>query len=216
MIGTSIKFIDENLNTITVATGLIKTDTHKSSAIADALDALYLDRYGFRLSERVLYSGSDTANAARCISKHLQAIQGDCEMHQASLCVGYGFGILENVKTVIEQKKDGIEEKKKLITTPGGEFPDGAKIINKFQNLVNFINNSGTRKEELSKIWKQYDLPPISLKNPARTRVASNLTLLQSVLANKRALELFFEHVNLKQIECKVFNEITDEMWKVS
>ena len=81
---------------------------------------------------------------------------------------------------------------------------------------MNFINNSGMRKEELSKIWKQYDLPPILLKNPARMRVASNLTLLQSVLANKKALDLFFEHVQLKQIECKVFNEITDDMWKVS
>ena len=189
MLGSSIKLITRDMRCLSIATCLIPNNTsHTAAFVAAELDRIYFERYGFRLTNKVLFTGSDTTPSSRNVSTHLEAIQGDCEMHSSQLALAYGIGVKENTRTKYDVGTAGEGRKTAEIITPGGAFLEGAALFSKLAAIVNHFDKSGQKKSELNSICALHDLPEVSLKNPAKTRVASHISLLQSVVKNYVAL----------------------------
>ncbi len=76
------------------------------------------------------------------------------------------------------------------IVTPGGASPDGMRIINVAQAIVNFFTSSPQRKQKFLQVIKAFDLPSIALKNYPDTLVTFACILLRSVMAIYYALSM--------------------------
>ena len=212
MLGSSIKLITRDMRCLSIATCLIpNNESHKADYVAGELDRIYMERYGFPLSQRVLFTGSDTTPLSRNVSYHLDAIQGDCEMHSSQLALAYGIGYKENTRTK-SVVVDGKVEKVTDILTPGGPFPQGLELLLSFAAIVNHFDKSGQKKKELHDLCVLHDLPIVALKNPAKTRVASHIALLQSVLHNYVALKHYAMACPPKSPYLKLWRTITPNM----
>ena len=215
IIGTSIRIITKDMECVPIATGMILFNgKHGSPEIAEELKNMYFKRYGFHLSKLCLYSSSDNANNAKKVSKYLEAQQNNCEMHSAHLIIGYGIGFKENRGFVDSVGEDGKVKRVRGITTPGGPFLEGAHLIKTGEKIVNYFNKSAERRRELEQIIASRDLSPITLKNPAVTRVGSHIIMFQSLIANYEAIKIYFENnCSANHPFSPIYNAMTPEMW---
>ena len=144
-------------------------------------------------------------------------------MHKSSLALAYGIGFKENTKQEYERDSNGNVRlnkdekviKKAVVITPGGAFPEGLEMLLKFAALVNHFDKSGQKKSDLSDICKTNDHPEFMLKNPAKTRVASHIYLLQSVIQNYVPLRDYVRGCVAKNPVVKLWQSITEMEWEV-
>ena len=224
VMGSLIRLIDQNMNCISIAPVLKENNTsHKAGFVAEELYRTYLDRYGFSLTGTVLHTGSDTTSSSHNVATFIEAIQEDCNMHKSLLALAYGIRFQENTKQVYEQDsngnvrldKDDKVTKKTVVATPGGEFPEGFEMLLKFAALVNHFDKSGQKKSDLSDICKANNHPEFTLKNPAKTRVASHIYLLQSVIQNYVPLRDYVRGCVAKNPVVKLWQSMTEVEWEV-
>ncbi|KAL3667592.1 hypothetical protein V7S43_007146 [Phytophthora oleae] len=79
----------------------VKNDGHDSEGVENLLDVELKQRYGLDVEKMARFTISDTASAARKISKQFDStLQTDCLMHALNLCIGYGIGLKENVRNM--------------------------------------------------------------------------------------------------------------------
>ena len=218
LIGSSLKILTKDMECVSIATCLfLNNESHGAPWVAAELDRMYSERYGFRLSDRVLFTGSDTTMSAQNVHTHLEALQENCKMHSSSLAYGYGVGFKENTKTTsVKNPVTGKIKKVIEVMTPGGPFLEGLQMINSFVAIVNYFVRSGQKKKDLATICEQHGLPIIALKNPCKTRVASHMFVIQSVLQIYKALKLYAESLPVKHPYQKHWNTITPGIWEVS
>jgi len=53
--------------------------------------------------------------------------------------------------------KDGKVKKVRKVSTPGGEFPEGRKLVSACREMVNFFNASSNQKNDIEEIRKAFD-----------------------------------------------------------
>ncbi|ETP35211.1 hypothetical protein F442_16553 [Phytophthora nicotianae P10297] len=102
-------------------------------------------------------------------------------MHLLSLCILYAVGLKENTRN------DGQD-----IVTPGGEFKDGSRVIQKLRDVATFFNTP-QRLQKLKEIKKLYNLPPADIKVDAKTRVSYAISLMRRSVYNYYALTKYFD-----------------------
>ena len=111
-------------------------------------------------------------------------------MHVVNLSMGYGLGVKENKKTVKVTDEQGDVKKVQSIVTPGGAFPEGARLVKISRTCVNYFAKSPRRKDKLENQRIAMDLPKIALQNFPETRVAYVVPTYQSLLVNRYLLTL--------------------------
>ena len=75
-------------------------------------------------------------------------------------------------------------KKVQSIVTPGGAFPEGARLVKISRTCVNYFAKSPKRKGKLENQRIAMDLPKIALQNFPETQVAYVVPTYQSLLAN--------------------------------
>lgn len=100
---------------------------------------------------------SDTTYSARAVANYFEETdQEDCRMHMLNLCIGYGIGLKDNVKTTRSTRHDGdgtvIIGERKMVTT-GGDLLEGVAIVRKLRLLNNYVSTS-KRTSKLVKFKK--------------------------------------------------------------
>lgn len=211
-LGSSLKLTTKEMQTYTIAAVLEKNNiSHGAVDVAEVLQTIYNDRYDIDLKNEVASCASDTCKSAANVSGNLDAEQQcDCEMHVVSLCLGYGFGVKENTRSRQEAGENGQTKKVTTVVTPGGPFPEGARLVKASRQSVNFFDKSPQRKEKLDDVRKAMDLPIIALVNFPETRVGYIVTTLQSMMANHCLLSLAVHNGNNEEFE-KVWSKLSKE-----
>lgn len=174
VLGLSFHFIDSNMVVVTIADALLKINkSHSAANVADKLLKICQDRFGIDLQAVASGGASDTANAARAVQSVLGINQNNCTMHVVSLVLSYVIGMRENYKTEKSVDKMGNKTKVQLITSPGGAFPFGAKIIQSLKEIANYFSKLPQCKEDFKKTKKgallEYCHTSHSSKQPSST-----------------------------------------------
>ncbi|KAL3662535.1 hypothetical protein V7S43_012390 [Phytophthora oleae] len=101
-LGTSVSSVDQSWQHREIA--LILTVGHSSHVASDVKKMICsraLDVYGVDINAMVQFSVSDTASAARKVSKLFEdSTPTDCSMHVLNLCLQDAMGLRENKETV--------------------------------------------------------------------------------------------------------------------
>ena len=129
-------------------------------------------------------AASNTCKAASNVADVLEGDQHDCEMHVVNLVMGYGLGVKENTKTKSVADEKGVVKKVQYMVTPGGAFPEGARLVETARKCVNYFSASPQRKGKLETQRIAMDLPQVTLRNFPETRVAYVVPTYQSLMAN--------------------------------
>jgi hypothetical protein len=113
-------------------------------------------------------------------------------MHVLNLCIGYGIGLKENMKT--KRTVDpitGTTTTVKEAVSEGGPLPEGADVIRKLRSLNNYFCTP-KRREKLARIQDAHALPLLSPLLDVDVRVASACRLMRRSILNYTAMMLFF------------------------
>ncbi|KAI9981426.1 hypothetical protein PInf_009178 [Phytophthora infestans] len=154
---------------------------------------------------------SDTAPADRKVSKlYGDAVPVDCSMHVLNLCLVYGLGMRENVKTChVVNPVTNLLQKQRQVCTPGGPFPEGAALVKKTPDLSNYFKTP-QRVERPLRVQQHYGLPELAAMVDCDTRVASTVTLLQKSILNYPAFKAYFQRCATYD-DPKVFLKLSKE-----
>ncbi|KAJ8528661.1 hypothetical protein ON010_g14669 [Phytophthora cinnamomi] len=82
----------------------VKNDVHDSKEEVALVDKQLKTKYNLDVSKVVRYTISDTAAAARKVSRQFDTtLWTDCMMHAPNLWIGYGIGLKENLRNEYQQ-----------------------------------------------------------------------------------------------------------------
>ena len=109
--------------------------------------------------------------------------------------------------------KDGKVKKVRKMSTPGGECPEGRKVVSACTEIVNFFNVSSNRKNDIEEIWKAFDLPNLKTVNYGDICIAGISKLLQSLNQSRYAINMLYDAGKNKDF-VKVYNGISSDDWK--
>ncbi|KAL3662394.1 hypothetical protein V7S43_012721 [Phytophthora oleae] len=114
-------------------------------------------------------------------------------MHALNLCIGYGVGLKENMRSMQEidpKTKCGV--KRSVVVTQGGEFQEGAQVIRKLRALNKYFASSKSpqRIDGLKQVQKFHKLPQLAALIDVDVRVAFVVKLLQIYIVNYPAFRL--------------------------
>ena len=147
---------------------------------------------------------SDTTNSTTALARFFspRAVQVDCEMHQLTLCMNYGFGICDNYKSkdmldengVVIRNYSGKKVTSKVFVTPGASFLEGKDLVKNMKELANYFN-SPQRKVRLRKAQDHHSLYQGSPENPGDTRVTSTTKMFHQCLFHYHGLKLFRDKI---------------------
>eukprot|EP00644_Phytophthora_capsici_P007239 jgi/Phyca11/112753/e_gw1.22.145.1 len=214
-IGTSMSFIDKDWNFRTVALLVtIFKESHDSAVVQQKISSRIAELYDVDIGSMAHFVMSDTAPAARKVSKlYEDAVQVDCAMHVLNLCPVYGLGMRENVKTChVVNPATNLLQKQRQVCTPGGHFPDGAKLVKKTRDLNNYFKTP-QRVERLQRVQQHYGLLELGAMVDCDTRVASTVTLFQRSILNYPAFKAYFQYCEAYD-DPKVFTNLSKEDWQ--
>ncbi|OWZ02890.1 hypothetical protein PHMEG_00025473 [Phytophthora megakarya] len=141
----------------------------------------------------VKFTISDTASAAKKVSKAFDTGLGLRESRRAKLVVNQDSGHLE---------------KQHVIVTSGSDFPEGGALVKKFRKL----NNYSTRQREW--VVKFYHYPVLKTFLDIEVRVASTVSLFRHSIVNFRAFEKYFSADN-EDDDSTVFRAISTSDWEL-
>ncbi|KAG1704526.1 hypothetical protein DVH05_005456 [Phytophthora capsici] len=214
IVGASIAFLDRSWNPRHIALlATAKNDGHESVEVKDLIDTGCSERFGIRVDSMVKFTISDTAPAAKKISKEFDTtLASDCVMHVLNLCILYGLGLRDNWKM---KKPEGDEsgKKRRTIVTPGGAFPKGASLVKKVRKLNNYFTTTN-RIARLEEVQKFFQYPVLKTKVDVEVRVASTITVFQRTIVNFKAFEKYFERCDSDD-DPSIFNALSADDWKL-
>ncbi|KAF4149899.1 hypothetical protein GN958_ATG00838 [Phytophthora infestans] len=96
------------------------------------------------------------------------------------------------------------------IITPGGEFRNGLKAIQKLRDLATFFNTP-QRITKLKQIKKALSLPAVDIEVDLKTRVGYAVTLMRRSVLNHYAFAQYFE--GALDSETAVWSSISKDDW---
>ncbi|KAF4148758.1 hAT family C-terminal dimerization region [Phytophthora infestans] len=96
------------------------------------------------------------------------------------------------------------------IITPGGEFRNGLKVIQKLRDLATFFNTP-QRITKLKQIKKALSLPGVNIEVDSKTRVGYAVTLIRRSVLNHYAFAQYFE--GALDSETAVWSSISKDDW---
>eukprot|EP00644_Phytophthora_capsici_P003023 jgi/Phyca11/103287/e_gw1.7.720.1 len=199
-IGTSMSFIDKDWNFRTVALLVTIFNESHDSASCTTLTSDPWPTSSCQIRSQVSKLYED-------------AVQVDCAMHVLNLCLVYGLGMRENVKTChVVNPATNLLQKQRQVCTPGGPFPDGAKLVKKTRDLNNYFKTP-QRVERLQRVQQHYGLPELGAMVDCDTRVASTVTLFQRSTLNYPAFKAYFQYCEAYD-DPKVFTNLSKEDWQ--
>ncbi|KAL3659263.1 hypothetical protein V7S43_015841 [Phytophthora oleae] len=213
-IGTSIAFIDKDWTFRTIALLVtVFNESHDSDVVQKSISSRTRELYDVEIGSLAQFVMSDTAPAARKVSKlYEDSVPVDCSMHVLNLCLGYGLGMRENVKTCyVYNPVTNLAEKQRQVYTPGGPFSEGTKLVKKARSINNYFKTP-QRVERLLKVQRHYGPPELSAMVNCDTRVASTVTLFQKTILNYPAFKAYFQRCEAYD-DPKVFTELSAEYW---
>lgn len=120
----------------------------------------------------------DTVASARDVTSHFKETeQEDCQMHMLSLCINYGIGMKENVKTV-KSTDPTATNCSKMAATEGSPLPGGFDVIKKLRALNNYLCTL-SRTAKLTKIQEAHAFLQCSSIVDVNIRLASTCRLMR-------------------------------------
>jgi len=138
--------------------------------------------------------------AAVAVSKDFDdAQQCNCIMHILNLCIRYATGLKENTQhgQIITPGKyysncceNSMNKVRIKIIRIGGEFTEGAKLIDKLRALAVYFSHP-QRRQRLHQVKLQLDLPDADARVEAPTRCAYVVNLLQRSISNYQAYQMY-------------------------
>ena len=134
IVGVFIVFIDHEWNYVILPLiFVVNDDSHSVENVARVSSDHVRYLYDVDLSSLSRKAGSDTANAAKAVAKHLieGGLNDDCEMHLANLILSYGSGLRKNYCMKVPEGQPEGTTKTRTVVTEGGAFPDGKLIQDK-------------------------------------------------------------------------------------
>ncbi|KAG1694269.1 hypothetical protein DVH05_021622 [Phytophthora capsici] len=201
IIGVTVVFVDSEWRLITLSLlAMPNPHGHAAGTVADIIKARMQDRYNIDVDRYVRFPVSDTAGSARNVSDHFNSTdQVDCLMHLLSLCLLYALGLKENTRN-----------RGQSVITPGGEFRNGLKVIQKLRHLATFFNTP-QRIAKLKQIKKALSLPAVNIEVDSKTRVGYVETLMRRSVLNHYAFAQYFE--GALESETAVWSSISKDDW---
>lgn len=125
VIGTSIAFIDKDWTFRNIALLLtVFNESHESDVVQGIIASRFNEIYNVEIGSMSRFVMSDMSPAAQKVSKLFEdSVPVDCSMHMLNLCLVYGLGMRENVKTITEVDPATKQKTKyREFCTPGGPF----------------------------------------------------------------------------------------------
>jgi hypothetical protein len=220
VVGASVSFIDHNWVFRHLALlAVVKNDGHDASGVTDLIDRKLEQLFGLDVETAVKFTISDTAPAARKVSKQFDTtLQTDCVMHCLNLCIGYGVGLIENVQTRLTEDPVTKEKvKERVFVTEGGQFREGACVIRKLRALNKYFASSTAvqRGHRLAEVQRFEGLPELGGMIDVDVRVASVVKLFQRSIVNYTAYESYFRSVKEAKDDREVFTCISMSEWEL-
>ncbi|ETN00859.1 hypothetical protein PPTG_17709 [Phytophthora nicotianae INRA-310] len=119
----------------------------------------------------------------------------------------------ENAKTYhLVNPVTNLLQKQRHVCTPGGPFPEGAKLVKKTRDLNNYFKTP-QRVERILRVQQHYGLPDLSAMVDCDTRVASTVTLFQKGILNYPAFKTYFQRCEAYD-NPTVFARLSKEVWQ--
>ncbi|KAF4133113.1 hAT family C-terminal dimerization region [Phytophthora infestans] len=201
IIGATVVFVDSEWRLVTLSLlAMPNPHGHAAGTVADLIKARMQDRYNIDVDRYVRFTVSDTTGSARNVSDHFNSTdQVDCLMHLLSLCLLYALGLKENTRN-----------RGQSIITPGGEFRNGLKVIQKLRDLATFFNTP-QRITKLKQIKKALSLPAVNIEVDSKTRAGYAVTLMRRSVLNHYAFAQYFE--GALDSETAVWSSISKDDW---
>ena len=225
-LGFSISFIHD-FSLVKVFLGLEKNNvSHHADYNAVLLEYSFLRNYDFDFAPWCRTVVSDTTPSATNVASQLSedAEQINCEMHELNSCLKYGYGILENTRTKYARNEDGTfayndqnqRFKVTTVTTPGGEFSEGKRIISALQDIAKYFGTP-QRKERFKTCQTYNNYPTGTPSYNGDTRVSSIHTLMYSCLFHYFAMKKFADTNEDDEDEdfefSRIWNRLSDGDW---
>jgi len=217
IVGASCSFIDRRWRPRHLALlAQVKSDGHYSEEVAQLVDEELKDRFGLDVNRMARFTISDTAAAARKISREFDSkLQTDCAMRALNLCIGYGIGLKENVRNVyVLDPETEVYVKTRRVVTEGGAFPEGGVVIRKLRALNSYFK-SPERVARLTEVQQFHKLPDLAALIDVDVRVASTIKLFRRSIINYAAFRAFFQSVGATKDTNDIFNCISRAEWEL-
>ncbi|ETL81399.1 hypothetical protein L917_18262 [Phytophthora nicotianae] len=165
-------------------------ESHDSGVVQKKISSRIVELCDVDIGCMAHFVMSDTAPAARKLPKlYEDAVPVDCSMYVLNLCLVYGLGMRENVKTChVVNPVPNLLQKQRQMCTPGGPFPKGAKL-------------------------QAYGLPELSAMVNCDTRVASTVTLFQKSILNYPEFKAYFQRCETYD-DPTIFARLSNEDWQ--
>jgi len=197
IIGASVAFIDHTWAFRHIALlAAVKNDGHAVEPVSKLIEDRCIEHYSFDIRAMAKWTMSDTTPSARMVTSFYEdSQQEDCSMHILYLCISYGIGLKENIRT--RKVPDG-----------SGPLPEGAEVIRKIRALNNYFSTP-KHLDQLRKIQEAHGLPSVLPLVDIDVRVASTCRLMRRSVVNYTAMKLCF----LDQRRSSVFSCIGAEEW---
>lgn len=208
VIGASVAFIDHTWTFRHIALlATVKNDGHAAEPVSKLIEDRCVEYYNVDIRSMAKWTMSDTTPSARMVASFFEeSEQEDCRMHILNLCISYGIGLKENVRT--KKGADGSSSTVKEVVTEGGALPEGAAVVRKLRVLNNYFGTP-KRIDHLKKIQQAHGLPCVLPLVDVDVRVASTCRLMRRSIVNYTAFKMYF----IDQRKCNAFTAISETEW---
>jgi hypothetical protein len=189
-----------------------KNDGHAAYPVSKLIEDRCIEYYSVDITSMAKWVMSDTVASTRSVANHFEdSDQEDCSMHILNLCIGYGIGMKENVRTTkTTDPTTGATTSVKSFVTDGGALPQGADVIRKLRALNNYFCTP-KRREKLALIQDAHSLPVLAPLLDIDVRVGSACQLMRRSIVNYTAMKLFF----LEERRANPFKDLKEADWSL-
>ncbi|KAI9998508.1 hypothetical protein PInf_002899 [Phytophthora infestans] len=215
-LGTSISLIDQSWKHREIA--LLLTVGNSSHVAGDGKRMICtrtLNVYGVDIEKMVPFSVSDTASAARKVSKlFVESSQTNCSMHVLNLCLQYAMGLRENKETVeVYYPVTNTRKREQHYCTVGGAFEEGRDLIKNVRALNNYFSTQ-LRCKRLEEVQALFKLPKLKTVVDCDTRVGFTLKLFQRTIVNYKTFSVYFQKCK-KGDDATGFDRLALAAWRL-
>jgi hypothetical protein len=192
----------------------VKNDGHSSKHVTQLIEDRCKELFNVDIRSMTKWTMSDTTVSARDVAKYFdESEQEDCRMHILRLCIAYGIGLKDNIKTTktVNATSKGVVNAIREVVTPGGSLPEGTAVIRKLRALNNLFCTPKLMSQ-LVRIQDAHDLPRVSPLFDIDVRVASTCRLMRRSFMNCTAMEFYF----MEESKANVFTALTSNDWTLA